>query len=63
MLQIAPEIALKTSFLMSEPDDILHDYQLGLDAGFRFVERYNLANRTQVNAVKAPNLWQPSQTG
>ncbi|MFC5077199.1 Patatin-like phospholipase [Vibrio thalassae] len=63
VLQIAPEIALKTSSLMSEPDDILHDYQLGLDAGFRFVERYNLVNRTQVNAVKAPKLWQPSQTG
>ncbi|MCG9664773.1 DUF6363 domain-containing protein [Vibrio mediterranei] len=63
VLQIAPEVALKTASLMSDPEDILHDYQLGLDAGFRFVERYNLASITQVNASETSDLWLPSQTG
>ncbi|MGV2986892.1 patatin family protein [Vibrio sp. E150_011] len=40
IVQIAPSQPLKTSSLMSDKDDILHDYQLGLKAGFRFIEQY-----------------------
>ncbi|MCG9753069.1 DUF6363 domain-containing protein [Vibrio brasiliensis] len=40
ILQIRPEQPLKSSSLMSEREDLLHDYQLGLDAGFRFVDTF-----------------------
>ncbi|MCW8344920.1 DUF6363 domain-containing protein [Vibrio sp. ZSDZ65] len=40
IMQIAPSRALKTSSLMSKKEDILHDYQLGLEAGFQFIEHY-----------------------
>lgn len=41
IIQIKPDQALKSSSLMSEREDLLHDYQLGLDAGFRFVETFS----------------------
>ncbi|MEF1283356.1 DUF6363 domain-containing protein [Vibrio sp. M250220] len=41
VIQIRPEQALKSSSLMSEREDLLHDYQTGLDAGFRFVEAFS----------------------
>ncbi|CAH0526522.1 patatin-like phospholipase family protein [Vibrio hippocampi] len=40
VLQIAPSETLKSSSLLSNVDDILHDYQLGLDAGYRFIDSY-----------------------
>lgn len=41
VIQIRPEQPLKSSSLMSEREDLLHDYQVGLDAGFRFVEAFS----------------------
>ncbi|MDN3701413.1 patatin family protein [Vibrio artabrorum] len=40
VVQIAPSQPLKSSSLMSDKEDLLHDYQLGLEAGYRFVETY-----------------------
>jgi predicted patatin/cPLA2 family phospholipase len=44
IVQIMPEQPLRSSSLMSEREDLLHDYQLGLDAGFRFVEAFAKTN-------------------
>ncbi|RTZ16467.1 patatin family protein [Vibrio aquaticus] len=41
VIQIKPQEPLKASSLMSEREDLLHDYQVGLDAGFRFVEAFS----------------------
>jgi len=41
IIQIRPEQALKSSSLMSDTADLLHDYQLGLDAGYRFVDVFS----------------------
>lgn len=59
--QIAPDQPLKTSSLLSDVDDILHDYQVGLDAGFRFVESYNLAKSHKALSSSNNDLWQPYQ--
>ncbi|MGR5286686.1 patatin-like phospholipase family protein [Vibrio maritimus] len=59
--QIAPDQPLKTSSLLSDVDDILHDYQVGLDAGFRFVESYNFAKRHKALFSSNNDLWQPHQ--
>ncbi|MEC7942023.1 MAG: DUF6363 domain-containing protein [Pseudomonadota bacterium] len=40
VVQIAPSKPLKSSSLMSDKEDLLHDYELGLEAGYRFVETY-----------------------
>ena len=40
VIQIAPSHPLKSSSLMSDKDDLLHDYQLGMEAGMKFVELY-----------------------
>lgn len=41
IVQIKPDQPLKSTSLMSEREDLLHDYQVGLDAGFRFVESFS----------------------
>ena len=40
VVQIAPSKPLKSRSLMSDKEDLLHDYELGLEAGYRFVETY-----------------------
>ena len=40
VIQIAPSEPLRSSSLMSNKEDLLHDYQLGMEAGFKFVELY-----------------------
>ncbi|MEZ8103637.1 MULTISPECIES: patatin-like phospholipase family protein [Vibrio] len=40
VIQIAPAESLRSSSLMSKPEDLLFDYQMGVDAGYRFVEQY-----------------------
>ncbi|MEL0610142.1 patatin-like phospholipase family protein [Vibrio echinoideorum] len=40
VVQIAPSQPLKSNSLMSDKEDLLYDYELGLEAGYRFVETY-----------------------
>lgn len=40
IVQIKPDKPLRSTSLMSEKEDLLHDYQVGLDAGYRFVDMY-----------------------
>ncbi|CAM2791457.1 patatin family protein [Vibrio rarus] len=40
VMQIIPEHPLKSSSLMSNPQDLLFDYQQGLNSGYRFIEEY-----------------------
>ncbi|WP_117233279.1 patatin-like phospholipase family protein [Vibrio maerlii] len=47
IVQIAPSDELKSSSLMSSKEDLMHDYQLGLDAGNRFVDLY-LQTQTKI---------------
>ncbi|MDW1502514.1 DUF6363 domain-containing protein, partial [Vibrio sp. YT-19(2023)] len=44
ILQIAPKEGLKSSSLLSEPEALEHDYQLGLQAGFNLVQLYDQLN-------------------
>ncbi len=46
--QIMPAEPLKSSSLLSSKEDLLHDYQLGLDAGYRFIDTYNQAQSTLI---------------
>ncbi|NOH95353.1 DUF6363 domain-containing protein [Vibrio sp. 99-70-13A1] len=46
IVQIAPSKPLKSSSLMSDKEDLLHDYELGLEAGYRFIEAYSSVNRS-----------------
>ncbi len=41
IIQIAPSQELKSSSLMSKPEELLHDYQLGVEAGNRFIDLHN----------------------
>ncbi len=41
ILQIAPKEGLRSSSLLSDPRALEHDYQLGLQAGYNFVQLYN----------------------
>lgn len=49
IVQIKPDQPLRSSSLMSSREDLLHDYQLGLDAGFQFVESFS-------KCIKNPNF-------
>ena len=44
ILQIAPREVLRSSSLLSDPEDLEHDYQLGLQAGYNFVQLYDQLN-------------------
>lgn len=45
IIQIAPSEPLRSSSLMSKPEDLLYDYQMGVEAGYRFVDRYMLTRK------------------
>ncbi|GAK87731.1 predicted esterase of the alpha-beta hydrolase superfamily [Vibrio ponticus] len=51
IVQIKPAQPLLSSSLMSDREELLHDYQLGLDAGLRCVEMFDQCNLTQVPLV------------
>ncbi len=40
IVQIRPAEPLKSTSLLSKPDDLIHDYELGLKAGYQFVDTY-----------------------
>ncbi|MCG3722906.1 patatin-like phospholipase family protein [Vibrio cincinnatiensis] len=40
IVQIVPSKPLKSSSLLSRHDDLLHDYELGLQAGYEFIETF-----------------------
>ncbi|MBY6197487.1 patatin family protein [Vibrio hangzhouensis] len=63
IVQIAPDGPLKTASLLSDVDDILHDYQLGLDAGLQFVEGYNLVNSLNRMNTTQQDWWLPQSPG
>ncbi|MGY3569171.1 patatin-like phospholipase family protein [Vibrio sp. SCSIO 43135] len=41
IVQIKPDSPLKSTSLMSNKEDLLHDYDLGVQAGLRFIETYS----------------------
>ena len=41
ILQLAPREELQSSSLMSDPEALEHDYQLGLQTGFNLVRLYD----------------------
>jgi len=51
IIQIVPEKPLKSSSLMSTKEDLLHDYELGLRAGNRFIDVFMQAD--SIRAVRA----------
>ncbi|ANU36867.1 DUF6363 domain-containing protein [Vibrio scophthalmi] len=50
IVQIKPAQPLLSSSLMSSEEELRHDYQLGLDAGFRCVAAFDRCGLTQFNA-------------
>jgi predicted patatin/cPLA2 family phospholipase len=49
IVQIAPQLPLQSRPLLSDPDDIEADYQLGLQAGYRFIEQFHLAHEQRAS--------------
>lgn len=47
ILQIAPAKPLKSSALLSSKEDLYHDYESGVSAGYEFIRQYN-ATRKQL---------------
>lgn len=43
IVQIIPEEPLRSGSLMSRQEDLQYDYELGLKAGFRFIDSYERA--------------------
>lgn len=52
IIQIRPDQPLKSNSLMSERESLLHDYQLGLDAGYRFVDEYTSVTSERLVPIK-----------
>jgi predicted patatin/cPLA2 family phospholipase len=52
IVQIRPNEPLRSSSLMSEKEDLLHDYELGLQAGYHFVEQYSFVSKRALFPVK-----------
>ncbi|MCG9596768.1 DUF6363 domain-containing protein [Vibrio sp. Isolate25] len=48
IVQIKPDKPLLSNSLMSSRDALLHDYQVGLDSGFRFVEMFSSVSARRV---------------
>ncbi|MGD8172282.1 patatin-like phospholipase family protein [Vibrio sp. TRT 21S02] len=53
VVQIKPSSPLKSSSLLSEQEDLEHDYQLGLEAGFRFVDVFSQCHHSSF-VIKQP---------
>ncbi|MBF4254788.1 patatin family protein, partial [Vibrio anguillarum] len=45
ILQIVPSEPLRSNSLLSRQEDLLHDYELGLAAGYRFIEDFSQAQQ------------------
>ncbi|CAM3650989.1 Patatin-like phospholipase [Vibrio aerogenes CECT 7868] len=45
IIQIAPSMTLRSGPLLSNKEDLLHDYALGLEAGYNFIESWESAKR------------------
>lgn len=52
IVQIKPDKPLLSSSLMSSKEDLLHDYQVGLDAGYRFIDMYATNVQKPLNLAK-----------
>jgi predicted patatin/cPLA2 family phospholipase len=59
IVQIAPSEPLKSSSLLSSTDDLMHDYELGREAGFRFVKTYLDASELKSERLKQHALSMP----
>lgn len=53
ILQIVPSEPLKSSSLLSDTEALLHDYQLGLQAGYQFIETFDRAIQQSTTRVSA----------
>lgn len=51
VIQIAPNEPLKSTSLMSKPDDLIIDYQQGVEAGLRFIETYNSIKKSSASTL------------
>lgn len=59
IIQIAPSKALRSDSLMSSTDDLLHDYELGLAAGKRFIHEYLAMETWLFYTSKQEQKWRP----
>ncbi|MBD0785165.1 patatin-like phospholipase family protein [Vibrio sp. Y2-5] len=51
IVQIAPSSPLKSSSLMSNKEDLLHDYELGVEAGNRFINLFSQAGEIKAERI------------
>ena len=49
VMQIIPEHPLRSLTLTSKVDDLLFDYQQGLDSGYRFIKEYEISRQFALN--------------
>lgn len=52
VLQIAPSEPLKSSSLLSNKDDLLYDYALGVKAGYEFIKQFDKAQSAYKERIK-----------
>ncbi|GEA49563.1 patatin family protein [Vibrio inusitatus NBRC 102082] len=48
VMQIIPEEPLRSSSLMSSTEDLLFDYQQGLNSGYRFIDEYQSTRKLKI---------------
>lgn len=53
VMQIIPAQPLRSVTLMSKADDLLFDYQQGLDSGYKFIEEYEATRKFILNRSKS----------
>lgn len=51
VVQIVPQEPLKSSALLSKKEDLLFDYEQGLNAGYEFIKHYNSAKHRRINPL------------
>jgi predicted patatin/cPLA2 family phospholipase len=55
IIEIAPEQPLKSGPLLSRPSDLMHDYDIGLKAGYRFIKLLNDAVKSNKPCDESPH--------
>ncbi|TXY29370.1 patatin family protein [Vibrio mimicus] len=58
IVQIMPSEPLRSNSLLSSSEDLEHDYEVGLKAGYRFLKAYNEANDLRKRIAQYDNLSQ-----
>ncbi|MCR9423235.1 patatin family protein [Vibrio sp. RM-69-4] len=57
ILQIVPSEPLRSRSLLSSKEDLLYDYELGLTAGYRFIDQFNQAQSAYQSRIASSDYF------